>query len=195
MNVSNVANGMIFLQVKVCRSLLAILNFFSHLSLSYTPGSWNSCVEVRLLDLHTLFWCYKCRASWLHNKAAYGDTSIFCLYTAVVGNNVRHVGTYLQTDSAEKMWPRQIRAGGATVTWFPGDDKQLLPNDKVQFKPLHVFLISILSFKTLLRPFAFLIFIYSHALWTEMSSQRKVMYHRPTDEDDDEPPPVHWERG
>ncbi|XP_070709523.1 bucky ball-like [Pempheris klunzingeri] len=31
----------------------------------------------------------------------------------------------------------------------------------------------------------------------EMSAQRKVMYHRPRDEDndDDEPPPLHWERG
>ncbi|XP_075303529.1 LOW QUALITY PROTEIN: uncharacterized protein LOC114549027 [Perca flavescens] len=31
----------------------------------------------------------------------------------------------------------------------------------------------------------------------EMSTQRKVMYHRPRDEDndDDEPPPLHWERG
>ncbi|XP_034997969.2 bucky ball [Hippoglossus stenolepis] len=30
----------------------------------------------------------------------------------------------------------------------------------------------------------------------EMSSQRKVMYQRPRDEDnDDEPPPLHWERG
>ncbi|XP_034562102.1 uncharacterized protein LOC117828855 [Notolabrus celidotus] len=29
----------------------------------------------------------------------------------------------------------------------------------------------------------------------EMSTQRKVMYHRPRDEDDDEPPPAHWERG
>uniref|UniRef100_A0A8D3A5S6 Bucky ball n=1 Tax=Scophthalmus maximus TaxID=52904 RepID=A0A8D3A5S6_SCOMX len=32
---------------------------------------------------------------------------------------------------------------------------------------------------------------------TEVSTQRKVMYHRPRDEDhdDDEPPPLHWERG
>lgn len=29
----------------------------------------------------------------------------------------------------------------------------------------------------------------------EISAQRKVMYHRPRDEDDDEPPPLHWERG
>ncbi|XP_018534769.2 LOW QUALITY PROTEIN: bucky ball [Lates calcarifer] len=31
----------------------------------------------------------------------------------------------------------------------------------------------------------------------EMGAQRKVMYHRPRDEDndDDEPPPLHWERG
>ena len=65
----------------------------------------------------------------------------FCLYTAVVGNNVQNVGTYLQTDSAEKMWPRRIRAGGAT--WFPGDDKQPLRNDKVQFNTCMSFLISI----------------------------------------------------
>lgn len=44
MNVSNVANGMIFLQVKVCRSLLAILNFFltcrSHTHLAHEMVVW-----------------------------------------------------------------------------------------------------------------------------------------------------------
>ena len=35
-----------------------------------------------------------------------------------------------------------------------------------------------------------------HVSLTEMSSQRKVMYQRPRDEDnEDEPPPLHWERG
>nr|XP_046227865.1 bucky ball [Scatophagus argus]XP_046227866.1 bucky ball [Scatophagus argus] len=34
------------------------------------------------------------------------------------------------------------------------------------------------------------------SLQQEISAQRKVMYHRPRDEDnDDKPPPIHWERG